>query len=191
MHPGQGTANRRFFFRNFFLELLWVDDAAQAQREPAAGTRLWERWSQRNGAASPFGLLLRPQGEAPVDLPFPTWSYRPSYLPPGASLEFACGVPLGEPALVVMNWQRGPGVAGAEPVDHPAGFRELLHVCVGVPSVDALSAAAQIRPRHSAESRIVPPERHCSSSTSPPIATSSTTCAPRCRCCCAASLEPA
>jgi hypothetical protein len=144
VHPGQGTANRRFFFRNCFLELLWVDDAAEAQREPAAGTRLWERWSQRNGTASPFGLLLRPEGEAAVALPFPTWSYRPSYLPPGASLEFACGVPLGEPALVVMNWPRGPGAAGAEPVDHPAGLGELLHVCVGVPAVDALSDAAQV-----------------------------------------------
>jgi hypothetical protein len=143
VHPGQGTANRRFFFRNFFLELLWVADAAQARREPAAGTRLWERWSHRNGAASPFGLLLRTQGDAPGALPFPTWSYRPSYLPPGASLEFARGVPLGEPALVVMNWPRGPDAAGAEPVDHPAGFGELLHACVGVPSADALSAATQ------------------------------------------------
>jgi Glyoxalase-like domain len=25
-HPGQGTANRRFFFENFMLELLWVAD---------------------------------------------------------------------------------------------------------------------------------------------------------------------
>jgi hypothetical protein len=26
IHPGQGTANRCFFFRNFMLELLWVDN---------------------------------------------------------------------------------------------------------------------------------------------------------------------
>jgi hypothetical protein len=26
IHPGQGTANRRFFFRNAMLELLWVND---------------------------------------------------------------------------------------------------------------------------------------------------------------------
>jgi Glyoxalase-like domain len=29
-HPGQGTANRRFFFAGAFLELLWVDDPAEA-----------------------------------------------------------------------------------------------------------------------------------------------------------------
>ncbi|AFY78420.1 MAG: hypothetical protein IGR93_19055 [Hydrococcus sp. C42_A2020_068] len=26
IHPGQGTANRRFFFHNVMLELLWVLD---------------------------------------------------------------------------------------------------------------------------------------------------------------------
>ena len=25
-HPGQGTASRRFFFRNGYIELLWVCD---------------------------------------------------------------------------------------------------------------------------------------------------------------------
>ena len=29
-HPGQGTACRRFFFHNAFLELVWVDDPAEA-----------------------------------------------------------------------------------------------------------------------------------------------------------------
>ncbi len=29
-HPGQGTANRRFFFDNAMLELLWVHDEAEA-----------------------------------------------------------------------------------------------------------------------------------------------------------------
>jgi hypothetical protein len=29
-HPGQGTANRRFFFDNAFIELLWLVNAAEA-----------------------------------------------------------------------------------------------------------------------------------------------------------------
>ncbi len=29
-HPGQGTACRRFFFRNAYLELLWVNDPIEA-----------------------------------------------------------------------------------------------------------------------------------------------------------------
>ncbi len=31
MHPGQGTANRRFFFENVMLELLWVHNKTEAQ----------------------------------------------------------------------------------------------------------------------------------------------------------------
>jgi hypothetical protein len=31
VHPGQGTANRRFFFTNAMLELLWVTDRAEAR----------------------------------------------------------------------------------------------------------------------------------------------------------------
>ena len=31
-HLGQGTANRRFFFENFMLELLWVANPAEATK---------------------------------------------------------------------------------------------------------------------------------------------------------------
>jgi glyoxalase-like protein len=37
-HPGQGTASRRFFFENAYLELIWVTDPREAQGEPAART---------------------------------------------------------------------------------------------------------------------------------------------------------
>jgi hypothetical protein len=59
-HPGQGTANRRFFFRNAMLELLWVEDEAEATSALVARTRLWERWRYRETGASPFGVCLRP-----------------------------------------------------------------------------------------------------------------------------------
>jgi len=32
-HPGQGTANRRFFFESGFLELIWIHDELEAQSE--------------------------------------------------------------------------------------------------------------------------------------------------------------
>ena len=35
-HTGQGTACRRFFFSNAYLELLWVSDPIQAQAEASA-----------------------------------------------------------------------------------------------------------------------------------------------------------
>src|SRR3954468_18678174 len=63
-HPGQGTANRRFFFRNAMLELLWVEDAAEAQSEQTRDTRLWQRWSAPGPDVSPFGIILRPESES-------------------------------------------------------------------------------------------------------------------------------
>jgi len=39
-HPGQGTANRRFSFKNAMIELLWVSDAEESQSEFTRGTQL-------------------------------------------------------------------------------------------------------------------------------------------------------
>ena len=60
-HPGQGTANRRFFFANAMLELIWVHDPAEAQSDaqPARRLHLWERWVGRSGSATArVGKLL-------------------------------------------------------------------------------------------------------------------------------------
>src|SRR5436305_8641465 len=71
-HPGQGTANRRFFFENAYLELVWVADIAEAQGEVARPARLWERWSGRgDGRACPFALVFRPDATGGA-LPFAT-----------------------------------------------------------------------------------------------------------------------
>ncbi len=37
-HPGQATANRRFFFFNAMVEFLWVNDLREAQSK---GARRW------------------------------------------------------------------------------------------------------------------------------------------------------
>lgn len=61
-HPGQGTACRRFFFRNAMLELLWVEDAEEAQSAQARSLRLWDRLSNAGNGASPLGMVVRPEG---------------------------------------------------------------------------------------------------------------------------------
>ena len=59
IHSGQGTANRRFFFHNAYLELLWVNNPEEAKSEEIYRTRLWERWRDRHNGACPFGFCLR------------------------------------------------------------------------------------------------------------------------------------
>jgi hypothetical protein len=80
-HPGQGTANRRFFFHNAFLELLWVEQPEETQHADVRRLGLWERWSQRERGASPFGICYRPTMTAGAPPPFESWIYRPPYAP--------------------------------------------------------------------------------------------------------------
>ena len=103
-HPGQGTANRRFFFKGGFIELLWVANPAEAQSELAAPTRLWPRWAGRRSGSCPFGIAFSPAGAQVVPPPFETWDYRPGYLPAGKSIRFARATPLQEPELFYLAW---------------------------------------------------------------------------------------
>lgn len=57
-HPGQGTANRRFFFKNCYLEILWVENEEELMSEQVAPSMLWQRSGTNIKKASPFGLCL-------------------------------------------------------------------------------------------------------------------------------------
>jgi hypothetical protein len=142
-HPGQGTANRRFFFENAYLELLWVSDPEEAQGELARPTRLWERWSKRQGGACPFGVVLRPGAEAgDRDPPFATWSYHPPYLPPGLAIEVALGTPLGEPGFFYLRFARRPDDARREPITHAIPLTPITGVSIGIPAPGSRSTVA-------------------------------------------------
>lgn len=78
-HPGQGTANRRFFFPNSVLELLYVRDVSEAATGPGNRLRFAER--SVNADASPFGLVVSKKSED-SNPPFPGWRYCPDYFPP-------------------------------------------------------------------------------------------------------------
>ena len=75
-HPGQGTANRRFFFSNTALEFLFVCDSDEAAGGRGSRLRIPER--AKSSRASPFGLIVRATGES-ADMPFPGWHYCPEY----------------------------------------------------------------------------------------------------------------
>jgi hypothetical protein len=146
VHPGQGTANRRFFFRNVFLELLWVSDPAEAQSELVRPTQLWQRWSQRRSGASPFGVLLRPTHPGTEGVPFPCWEYKPPYLPSPRVIHLGEGVPLSEPSWGYLAFSRRPDAPERprhQPMAHGAGFQEVTHLHFTSPAADSPSAAAR------------------------------------------------
>jgi hypothetical protein len=129
VHPGQGTANRRFYFHNAMLELIFVTDEAEVRSALVAPTRLWERSRWRQTVACPFGLSIRAPGDDSP--PFPTFDYRPPYLPEGGAIPLARGTMAIEPALFINPYGSRPDSAPPEqrePLDHPLGVREISGV---------------------------------------------------------------
>ncbi|MBI3839153.1 MAG: VOC family protein [Planctomycetia bacterium] len=143
-HPGQGTANRRFFFSNAFLELLWVEDPAEAQSSLIRRARLWKRWSRRSRGSSPFGICLRPVGQQAGEIPFPAWEYRPPYLPDPLVIQMGANseVPT-EPLLFYIKFGRRADSAEEsrrQPLEHVAGLKAVARLRVSSPHADAASA---------------------------------------------------
>jgi hypothetical protein len=139
-HPGQGTANRRFAFRNAMIELLWVSDAKEVQSECPRRTLLWERWTGRQGEASPFGICLRPVDSQNTEPPFPAWEYRPSYLPDPLVMH------IGEAGVEEPMWIYQGSLRRVDReqrfVEHPVGIREITSLTLTTP-VPLRSAVSQ------------------------------------------------
>ncbi len=130
VHPGQGTANRRFFFHNAMLELLWLDDAEAAQSALTLPTGLHARCSLNDPGVSPFGICFRPSHPDECQAPFPAWHYRPEFFPHPLSVEVG-EAPLREPMWFFLAFvtPREPAKS-KEPLKHPVGFERLSNVVV-------------------------------------------------------------
>lgn len=139
-HPGQGTACRRFFFENAYLELIWVHDEEAARQPALQPLHLWERWAHRSSRACPFGIVVRPCGETTAP-PFPAWPYHPPYFAEGVVLHVGRDTTLEEPAVFFMGFQRGRARPGQEPDRHALPVRRLTGVSIGLPRPSALGAA--------------------------------------------------
>jgi hypothetical protein len=145
IHPGQGRANRRFFFHNAMVELLWVHDLEEVQSERIRETLLEKRWAQRNAGACPFGICLRSTDQASIA--FPHWDFRPPYLPAGLSIAVGeNSAILTEPMVFQTPFGKRPDQflpEKAQPLAHPIGWREITRVTVISPVHDRPSPAWQ------------------------------------------------
>jgi hypothetical protein len=107
-HPGQGTANRRFFFADFGLELAYFTDVDEARDGPGRVIQSLNRVEATDG--SPLGLVFRATGESDVDS-FPGFPYQPEYFDEGQYFIVGSNADvLREPTCVLMpaNLPRRP-----------------------------------------------------------------------------------
>lgn len=141
IHPGQGTSNRRFFFGNAMLELLWVSQSDEARSDRTRPTGLWDRWMGRGQTTSPFGICLRPSAMDVMEIPFRGWQYKPVYLPEHLSMFIGeNSAKLDEPLIFYIPFGERPDAGGRrQALEHPAGFGEISSLCVSSPAFYSMS----------------------------------------------------
>jgi hypothetical protein len=150
VHVGQGTACRRLFFENAYLEFLWLQEAREAAAPTIASTHLAQRCAPGSGW-NPFGLCFRPVAGAPLHLPFNTWDYRPPYLPPELSIPMAESAGCSqEPLLFALPFAQRPDrypPDKRQPLEHASGARRLTRLVLHQPGEewsDSLRAVAAL-----------------------------------------------
>ncbi|KFZ36046.1 hypothetical protein HR45_18375 [Shewanella mangrovi] len=140
VHQGQGTANRRFFFGNTYLELLYVQDELALQSDTSRITRLHERFGQHCSDISPFGICFKSLPSGDVELR----DYRPDYLPHDYQLALAASNPLTEPMWFFLSSpeHKVPPYRTQQMLDS-AGFSRLSAVIISTTQGASISAVAK------------------------------------------------
>lgn len=91
IHQGQGTRCRRFFFKNFYLEILWVYNESEFLNPDTVSVNLHKRALFHRNGCSPFGICLVNPGS---NLFEKSQKYHPGFLPEEMDFE------------VISNWQK-------------------------------------------------------------------------------------
>jgi Glyoxalase-like domain len=146
IHPGQGTACKRFFFNNAYLELLWVYDARDVQSDPIASSLLWQRANYKTTGFSPFGICLRENPNMKENGLFfsESFKFKPPYLPSGIHIDmFSSKEYPNEPILFKLPGSHMPKSnkpsKPVESLNHPLGIKEITGISLQIPEMDKFS----------------------------------------------------
>jgi hypothetical protein len=135
VHIGQGTINRKFYFENFFIEILWVENENEMRSDLILPTKLWERSNFENNDYSPFGLCLLNTGE--TDILFEkNIRYQPEYFPKGLEIEI-----LSNENNPKLPWTfrlpfKGEKKKTEEPISHKNGITILTKTEFKIPIIE-------------------------------------------------------
>jgi hypothetical protein len=146
IHPGQGTACRRFFFHNMMIELLWIEDYEEVQNERTKPMQFFERLSASDSKVSPFGIGFRPSSNSETSAPFPIWKYKPIYLPEHLSFEVASETPLYEPMWFYIPFasRQDSSSKNTQPINHKINLKEVTAAKVTINNTSDISKTADI-----------------------------------------------
>ncbi|MBL7839676.1 MAG: VOC family protein [Cyclobacteriaceae bacterium] len=127
VHTGQGTTNRKFYFDNFFLEILWVHNENEIKSSLIEPTGLCQRADYKKNGLSPYGLCIV-NSEQTDALFGNSMKYQPDYFPGGMLIEI-----LKNENQPHLPWTfrlsfRGQKKNESEPKNHTNGIRSLTKV---------------------------------------------------------------
>ena len=134
VHVGQGTINRKFYFDNFFLEILWVHNEEELKSDITKPTGLWQR-ADFNSTNSPFGLCIVNTDET-ESLFENAYKYQPTYFPAGMNIDI-----LKNEQNLNLPWTfrlpfKGQKKNETEPTVHKCGLLNLTSVEFGISNFD-------------------------------------------------------
>lgn len=146
-HPGQGTSNRRFYFNNAYIELLWMHDKKEGNSPITSQTKLYERCCMRTDSISPFGIGFRSDRADEKGASFNYWCYMPEYFPSHIEIQVGSNTPLSEPMWFYINVKptnkKPKRKKMIEPRNHSVPLHTLTHATIYINN-NELSDVAKI-----------------------------------------------
>jgi len=129
MHKGIGTANRRIFFDNFYLEIIWVENEQEAKSVSNFG--IWERSNYNNNQYSRFGLCLTNTKETD-SIFYDSIKWEPDFLPQGEFINILTNESM--PWIFRISANRDNKIG--EPNTHKNGIRKLTMLTFHLQQID-------------------------------------------------------
>ena len=131
IHVGQGTTNRKFYFDNFFLEILWVHNEAEIKSDLIKPTGLWQRADTNPTNFSPFGLCIVNTDET-KSLFKNSFKYQPAYFPIGLKIDILTNEEKPNLPWTFRLPFKEQKKNETEPTEHKHGLRNLTNVEFGI-----------------------------------------------------------
>ncbi|MCP4552341.1 MAG: VOC family protein [Bacteroidetes bacterium] len=132
VHPGQGTSNRRFFFKNSMLELLYVSNVEEVINSRTSPLLLNEQCNNGQNTC-PFGAIFRPSLQSEQAPLFDFWLYKPIYLPEPLSIKVAPVIHQNEPRFYYLDFAKNrTDDDNSEPTTHKIGLENIFQYQITV-----------------------------------------------------------
>jgi len=136
-HKGIGTANRRIFFGNFYLEVLWVENEKEAKS--VKKTEIWKRSDFKNNQYSRFGLCLKNTKE--TDTIFKnSIKWKPDFLPENRFVDILTN----EIMPWIFRFPPDKNNKLDEPRDHKNGIKKLTKAVFNMTEIDFKNVISEI-----------------------------------------------